>query len=923
MGLKAPMAGMEHKPMALLEQHQCNIRRPIFSGLQPVAGIWFPDPADDDARVRQQILVAWRKGADLHRFPGGLLLRFADAEPVQCKLSPGWPLCRVRAALASAPLTEREMDGLAPADLYLVTGAQVTPLRIADSTVVDAAEWIDLEDIPLHDTFDFADTVAVPETIAPPKRAVREVLGGAVPPPSEAQSRFLAQLAARRHSSEGAGRETPRFGGGAPGLRGGGIGLMSALLAPLLRLRSVRTPGPNSTTVSPRQNSGVAPQQWRQWLSRFAMITRLSGMLGWRQAAYMRKVLQLFDKGDLGEALRHAIPLGDDRESLGQSFGTPGPRHDLSLSKTQGPSTGIGLDPDLDSHLRKLYRAAFERLDQAGRIDEAVFVLAELLGSHQEAVDYLLKHERTQQAAELALSWDLPAETIVRLLCLSGDWDRAMQVARRDNAFASAVIMLEKQRPELARRLRLEWAQALAERGDWVEAVDAVWPVKQARIKAADWLQMAEAAGGALEARALVQRAVLLPDTLEHHAERIVALRDDPTGYGAREELARALLAVKATSAAATGLGGAMLPVLLADRLSGHNGLTKKEFTQLIKRYADRLLKSDLPTLSFPPLPPPRPLEQASAPLQWDAPVAGLQPMADVVCLSDGQYLIAQGEAGMAVVCSQGTEKRRYAVPSDRLVISDNRRIVLGLAKRDSVWHVTRVNLVSHDVTDLGVAALEHFATGFDGIGWTIVSKGHLYVLDTTHSLRDVLWHVSDLPGQVMTLHRSENDEVITFESPSGPEYWHYRLPERRLSERGALMNPGESADTILIRPNAIPLYVSMGSRQGDDGASGTFFTCRGAGSHTFTIVLPESRTVTSLDVHQDWLVAGLGDGDGHHLEWWLIHVPSGTVKAKVMWPGFETKLRSANGVFLFFDQRGRILKVTPEDGSASPLVLK
>lgn len=899
---------------AMLSKMQRTVRHPIFSGTQAIGGLWFPVLHSEEARLRQQILSVWRRGADLHRFPSGFLLRFADERPARCEDLPGWPLCRQGRALISAPLTKQESAALPPADVYLVVGARVHDLRIVDAEPMDPSAWIDLSSIVLRDTLDLADTLARPEGKPQPKRALREVLGGAVPPPSEEQSKFLAQLSARQKTAETAQRSQGAFGGAS--LRG--------LLAPLLRGFKNSSVAGRSSTVQPRRRDNVAPQPWRGWLSRFLLVTQMSRMLGWRQAGYMKNMLNLFERGDLSEALRHAIPLGDDKGSLGQSFGTPGPRHDLSLSTGLGPSASIGLGAALDNHLRTLYRKAFERLDQAGRVDEAVFVLAELLQSRQEALDYLVKHDRAAQAAELALSWDVSAETIVRLLCLSGDWDRAMQVARRDNAFASAVLMLEKQRPDLGRRLRLEWGEALAARGDWLEAVEAVWPVKPARVKAAEWLRLAEEAGGGLGARALVQRALLLPDTLERYAERIARLRDAFEESSARQELAAALLAVNGSSTGAAKLSGAILPMLLADRVANRNALSKKEFTRLIKLSADSFLQSDLPTLSLPALPVAVPLEQAPAPLHWEAPPAGLQPIGDAVCLSDGQFAVAQGEAGIAVVDSQGRERQRYPVASDRLVIADNGRIVLGLAQRDTVWRVSRVDLVAHRINDLGVLALEHFATTFDGIGWTVVSGGRLFVLDTTRSLRDVLWHVSDLPGEVRTLGRTQHYENLLIDTPSGLELWRYRLPGRRLIQRTGVQEPDSGDSVMLIRPDAEPLHVSVITHERDSGETSLELTCR-PGSRVFTVTLPQqpgAGVLQSLRYDNGWLIVGIGYLDT--FEWFLINVSRSALKGRVSWPQHhEPKIHVSNGSLLFFDQAGRMLKLTTETAEAHAVVLR
>ena len=84
-------------------------------------------------------------------------------------------------------------------------------------------------------------------------------------------------------------------------------------------------------------------QRWRQWVARAAVTSGLSRMLGARHSAYMRRMLQMFDEGELDEALRHALPIGGDEGSLGQAFSAPGRRDDLSVATRRGPSSSIGL----------------------------------------------------------------------------------------------------------------------------------------------------------------------------------------------------------------------------------------------------------------------------------------------------------------------------------------------------------------------------------------------------------------------------------------------------------------------------------------------------------------------------------------------------------------------------------------------------
>ena len=109
-------------------------------------------------------------------------------------------------------------------------------------------------------------------------------------------------------------------------------------------------------------------------------------------------------------------------------------------------TVNIGLGAEMEQYLRSTYRRTFEKLDREGKIDEATYVLAELLKCGSEAVDYLERKGRIKQAAQLAETVELAPEIAVRLWCMEGNITRAVQLARLGQAFAAAVQLLEKKR---------------------------------------------------------------------------------------------------------------------------------------------------------------------------------------------------------------------------------------------------------------------------------------------------------------------------------------------------------------------------------------------------------------------------------------------------------------------------------------------
>ena len=135
------------------------------------------------------------------------------------------------------------------------------------------------------------------------------------------------------------------------------------------------------------------------------MASSLSAFLGRRHSAYIQRMIEMFEEGDLREALRYAIPLGSEvAETLkGLPLRIPSPRRDLEVKPDSKPSWTVAhFAPDLYGELQRIYRAAFERLEVQGSIEEAAFVLAEVLSAHEEAVlteqPYLQPTELGKQA---------------------------------------------------------------------------------------------------------------------------------------------------------------------------------------------------------------------------------------------------------------------------------------------------------------------------------------------------------------------------------------------------------------------------------------------------------------------------------------------------------------------------------------------
>ncbi len=911
-----------------------SVRIPLWSGMQPIAALWFPAEFHTPDSRAQRMLAHWRAGAKALRFADGDLLRFPEPQMGACESQPGLALCLDRrGALTSAPLRPQDIqhaEGMRVSvvsplamgiDLLLVHGARVLPLRQADGVPLDLSQWIDIDGYALHETYDCSVALPPPKLSRLDGRDVRELLGDKIPPPSAERDAFLERLSAR---SNGSDHRRDRRGadigvaGGRERLRAVGQDWLGRIASRLLGgVAGAMTNGQGSGRGSnnahgvPARRAPIVPSRWREALTRLAIASRMSQLIGWRQGSYLRKMMQMFEDGDLQEALRHALPIDATGQTRGQAFSSPGRRSDLQLSNGSEGAAHFGLPDELREHLRKLYRQSFERLDRAGKIDEALFVLAELLNARQEALDYLERHQRHAQAAELALAWDMPSATIVRLLLLAGDWQRAVQVARRDGDFTAAVAALEKTKPELAIKLRLLWGEALAERGQWLTAMETVWPIPQARNLAMHWLQAAEAAGEVLSARALVRRAEHLPDTLERYRERLLALSEPDAQADARYAVAEALLDASTHNHATRAIASAILPALLADRADRRHNLSKAKLRKLLHLSDDPWLRADAPEVSAPQVAAKTPFWVSNGGFTWSAPAVGLRPLYDVAALDDHRYLLALGEAGAAVIDRRGKTLQSYPVPAYRLAIGDSRTIALAVAPRETLSRVSRLDLVHRTASDLGAMPIAFSAQAFDGIGWSVVSRDRILVIDAAKSLDDVLWHVGDLAGRIVLARHIPDYELYLIRNRGRFESWTYSIPSRRLISREDVEISED--DPVLLYPHGQVAQPRVLANDPETIEIGYMWHRQ---TRSVRLRKPSDEVAPEIvcqALHQGMLLGLRGERQAHY---GLYRHWDAKCMAEFEWPACAAiRIHETSDMLLIFDQEGRILALN-HDGT-------
>ncbi|UQA57500.1 bpX6 domain-containing protein [Polyangium aurulentum] len=490
-------------------------RRLVHRGTVLAAGFFVDTALVGEGEARRRILAldgveAVRRGA------AGLFVRLRAPAWVDAARAPGTPLVASGGVLCAAPLDGDEIEALAPPSgaALLVRAGEVVVVDPEAGKPEDLVGWIDVGAWSAVEVTPLGQPLAAPAPAPVPVPIDARRALGLGPLAREGQS--IARALARG-ANEGAEHPRLRERALVPVLS-----LLTALAARLFVPRGGKASTGRALTAVPQ--SPAARDTWlertrvvlQNALARLLVKARLAQLVGRRQAEYLARTLDMFDAGDLERALRHAIPLG---KGIGApkppSLSVPSPRDALDIHPERAEArSALGLGPDLFGALRVRYRRAFERLEAEGRIQEAAFVLAELLDASEEAVSFLERHGELKLAAELAEGRQLAPGLVIRQWILAGDRARAVRIARRTGAFADAVARLEPSHREHAATLRLLWADKLAEAGAYAAAVDAVWPVEPARHFARAWINRGIEVGGATGAKLLARKARVAPEEM-------------------------------------------------------------------------------------------------------------------------------------------------------------------------------------------------------------------------------------------------------------------------------------------------------------------------------------------------------------------------------------------------------------------------
>ena len=780
-------------------------RKIAHKGRVDAAGFLFDAELIGITETRKRILNLWESGMQVFSDGPDHFVRLRSNVRVDCRHSVATPLVQIESVLSAMPLAPDEFETLqAPSHSVVFSKGGIAHVKTLSSASAETAEsWLDVAGFQIVEVESLGAAFSEPKVVAEPQPfEARDKLDGVPAEASELREVIAAikSVASRKQSGDA---------GGAESLRSWFGGMVSWIAAELgKRLRR-----PNSTTLGitaepPASNH----RRLSEWFNRVAMrllhTSRLARLLGRRQAEYLGKMMDMFERGDLNEALKHAIPLSDLSPLEQQpAFGVPSPRNSLSIRPWQAVSSrSIGLDGSFMAHLHQLYRSTFERLVAQKRIEEAAFVLAELLRANQEAVTFLERHGKLTLAAELAEARKLAPGIVVRQWFLAGDIKRAVGIARRERAFADAVLRLEKTHKKQADKLRLVWADSLAEGGNYAGAVDVIWPIQSERVRAREWMDRAIETGGPVAGRMLARKVTVAPEDFDDIRHRALTFLEDE-GFEQQEtraSFAQALSAGENTREART-LARVTARAILRDAAQYTSSFTNRQFSRLINFAGDGPLRTDVPLF---PIERDQPLEELFS-LECAAADCGSMPVHDAVLLPNGRMLVALGEVGVRLLTRDGRTATHFDQPAEKLVISDNGDRAIALARRGEVWRLTRLNLIDWRYEEWCDAQIDAFAPNYDGSLWFVGSKGDFYAIDAHSKSFEAFWRVPEAGNRVLSVARIESlcSFLTASEESASLEQWVYTLPLLTLRYRTTL--PGQPDN--IVRVNHCDAYSPEG----------------------------------------------------------------------------------------------------------------